>query len=647
MALDMEQSQRRDIDTSLNNRLSLDIDEENVTLSPYVLNITKYGKGNNWINGEGLVMKNNVSEEDSIKFTIPKIPSFSQKDITGINVEFDYEINNQFVNNPILSNVSFSRQDVTKYKLVEMELNDVGHIDITCSLFGFNDDDVYYAIVDEGFDIDFNFYGNKSNASIKISNIKVSLEFEDRLSDEIDTVVNRLNPQIDFWRDGDKLFLQIGDGSGKGRVDKTNIDTYTKEEIDNKLATKVDSEVGKMLSSNDYTLTEKVKLAGVEQNANNYSHPSYHSTSMIREESSLSNLNTEENASQHEVNIAIDRQMFSGDYDDLINKPVIPENVSDLTNDLDFVESGDMTTALANKQDVLLSGTNIKTINNQSVLGAGNITIQGGGGGSGRIFDLDQTSHSGNTAFTEDDDYNNQGFSLGDGILIYNGANSTFYLDKNGSRDLDNGNELVTMNDIPSLTNYVQKSATVGLLKNDGTVYQNEVYIDLISSDYYVEKDTSVTLTCTVKDINNVPISGYPLTLYMNNTVQGTGTTDSTGVATWTITFGQDGAKDFWIEYVRNVHCVVFVQNKMQLLNGANLNNVINYGYYYQGANANTTNMSNLPANNHIAFCMLVEDMGGNARKQTLTFQQNDMATYIRIKKWDNTWTAWKKVTLS
>lgn len=34
-----------------------------------------------------------------------------------------------------------------------------------------------------------------------------------------------------------------------------------------------------------------------------------------------------------------------------------------------------------NKQDTLVSGTNIKTINNQSLLGSGNITIGGGGGG--------------------------------------------------------------------------------------------------------------------------------------------------------------------------------------------------------------------------------------------------------------------------
>lgn len=40
-----------------------------------------------------------------------------------------------------------------------------------------------------------------------------------------------------------------------------------------------------------------------------------------------------------------------------------------------------ITAATSTKQDTLVSGTNIKTINNQSILGEGNIDIQGGGGG--------------------------------------------------------------------------------------------------------------------------------------------------------------------------------------------------------------------------------------------------------------------------
>ncbi len=54
---------------------------------------------------------------------------------------------------------------------------------------------------------------------------------------------------------------------------------------------------------------------------------------------------------------------------------------SDLVDDASathkFVTTSDKTT-WSGKQDALVSGTNIKTINNESILGSGNITIQGG-----------------------------------------------------------------------------------------------------------------------------------------------------------------------------------------------------------------------------------------------------------------------------
>lgn len=68
---------------------------------------------------------------------------------------------------------------------------------------------------------------------------------------------------------------------------------------------------------------------------------------------------------------------FSGDYDDLDNKPSIPTKTSDLTNDSGFIDD---TYHDSTKQNTLVSGTNIKTINSQSILGSGNISIQGGSG---------------------------------------------------------------------------------------------------------------------------------------------------------------------------------------------------------------------------------------------------------------------------
>jgi hypothetical protein len=69
---------------------------------------------------------------------------------------------------------------------------------------------------------------------------------------------------------------------------------------------------------------------------------------------------------------------FTGSYNSLSDTPIIPDSTSDLTNDSGFIDSTDLSTALSTKQDTLVSGTNIKTINNNSLLGSGNINISGG-----------------------------------------------------------------------------------------------------------------------------------------------------------------------------------------------------------------------------------------------------------------------------
>ncbi len=130
----------------------------------------------------------------------------------------------------------------------------------------------------------------------------------------------------------------------------------------------------------------------------------------------------------------------SGSYNDLENKPTIPTKVSELTNDSNYITNlevdgklatkvdvevynqdkanfasknelenyltienaastyqpkgeylteipseyiteTELNSSISGKQDVLISGTNIKTINGNSLLGEGNIEIQGGGSG--------------------------------------------------------------------------------------------------------------------------------------------------------------------------------------------------------------------------------------------------------------------------
>lgn len=51
-----------------------------------------------------------------------------------------------------------------------------------------------------------------------------------------------------------------------------------------------------------------------------------------------------------------------------------------------------VTTLIGTKQDSLISGTNIKTINSQSILGSGNLQLGAAGGGTDQVFYLnDQT----------------------------------------------------------------------------------------------------------------------------------------------------------------------------------------------------------------------------------------------------------------
>lgn len=45
-------------------------------------------------------------------------------------------------------------------------------------------------------------------------------------------------------------------------------------------------------------------------------------------------------------------------------------------NSDNFVKSGGVYSSISTKQDTLVSGTNIKTVNNQSILGSGNISVQ-------------------------------------------------------------------------------------------------------------------------------------------------------------------------------------------------------------------------------------------------------------------------------
>ena len=79
------------------------------------------------------------------------------------------------------------------------------------------------------------------------------------------------------------------------------------------------------------------------------------------------------------------------DYNDLTNKPDLSQYATK--------------EELNGKQDTLISGSNIKTINNQSILGSGNIEIQGGSGGGSyeEQYLTFEALEDGTFSFTEND----------------------------------------------------------------------------------------------------------------------------------------------------------------------------------------------------------------------------------------------------
>ena len=70
---------------------------------------------------------------------------------------------------------------------------------------------------------------------------------------------------------------------------------------------------------------------------------------------------------------------------------------------------------------------------------------------------------------------------------------------------------------------------------------------ELTSSDYNPKIDSTITITCTCKNVLGNPIANKTLELMMNGVSQGTSTTNANGIATWSITLGAWGNKHFYI----------------------------------------------------------------------------------------------------
>ena len=180
-----------------------------------------------------------------------------------------------------------------------------------------------------------------------------------------------------IWYNGQ--YVQIGSNSG----DFSNY--YTKQEIDEKIA-QVEAKIPDV--SNFITITV--------DNLVNY----YNKTEVDNKLSQIATIGfagpfdeLPETGESNKIYLIRKDGTSQDEFDEYIwidnNWEKIGNAVIDTTNFVtndqltqalaSYVTTESLTQALAGKQDTLVSGTNIKTINGQSILGEGNIEIQGGG----------------------------------------------------------------------------------------------------------------------------------------------------------------------------------------------------------------------------------------------------------------------------
>ena len=186
----------------------------------------------------------------------------------------------------------------------------------------------------------------------------------------------------------------------------------------------------------------------------------------------------------------------------------------------------DVTSQLSTKQDTLVSGTNIKTINGNSLLGSGDLTISGGGSGSGVPTISVALNSSGSTEISTSD-YN---IVSADGVTAIIDTNA----DPTGSSDIyyksseDSNSIFFTCSDAQSLSGLdlitrvlqLSKSSPYRILRHnyyahktyycnfDNTSIQAGFYIVLDGLSSIIPYTISELYHCFGTNPTYIPISG-------------------------------------------------------------------------------------------------------------------------------------------
>ena len=252
----------------------------------------------------------------------------------------------------------------------------------------------------------------------------------------------------------------------------------------------------------------------------------------------------------------------------------IPTKVSSLENDLNFASTGDVKTqidnAVSGKQDTLVSGTNIKTINNQSLLGSGNIEIQGGGetysagegigidadniisvtGNYETIVELTQAEYDALTSYGKNTTYvitdapavnlsaytPTSGFSTINGNVITDGGNIEI---QGGNTYTAGANIDISTDNVISVTGITMPTKLSELTNDEGFVNSGEVETQITNKDYstknWVQDQVNLAIASetartesTYAKIGDIPsLDGYATTGWVESQGYITGYTET------------------------------------------------------------------------------------------------------------------------
>lgn len=100
---------------------------------------------------------------------------------------------------------------------------------------------------------------------------------------------------------------------------------------------------------------------------------------------------------------------------------------------------------------------------------------------------------------------------------------------------------------------------TTKKIKTSDILGDNYYTYELTSSNYTPALNDTITITCTMKDVYGAAAGSKSITLYQNDTSKGAKTTNSSGVATWSITCSSAGLQKF---NIKDTSIEVFVDDK-------------------------------------------------------------------------------------